>query len=371
MRICFVTVGDVAILATMKRATGMAEPLIKSGHEVAIIALNCENNINRFNLECPHIEYLLFEKGGVISEIKQKRKLIRDWSPELVYVCSIGFRNWIHKYNIPRKAISIVEHSELSSSISDNRKKFLSLVLEYLSPMIFDGQLVASRYLEKHYKKGLLNILRNNKPILYSPYAYNPQLMNIKSSFYENLEEKYYGKKVVLYIGGLTLNYGFMDIIRSMEIVYKSRKDIIALIMGSGPDKEIGLEYIKEKQLENCIQLLGYVPETDIASYFKLADAFVSPLFNTIQDKARCPSKLFMYIAFEKPIITCRIGEAIELFGDNGYYYVSGDAEQLAKMITVVVNDSVSKYSIDKSKHTWSYRTQGFLSWIATNFHRK
>lgn len=63
--------------------------------------------------------------------------------------------------------------------------------------------------------------------------------------------------------------------------------------------------------------------------------------------------------------------EATELFGDDGYYYISGNIEQLSNLVTIAVDVKKPKYSIDKNKHTWMYRTQGFLSWIALNFHRK
>lgn len=370
MKICFVTTGDITSLATMKRATGMANPLIELGYEVAIVAENNPNNLDRFALECPKVTALLFEKGGSKYEVKQKKQMIKDWNPDIVYVCTFGIRNWIHRLSVSSKAIWLVEHSELISAIP-SKKRHLYRIIEDLSAFLFNGQIYASRYLEEVFSKGIKGFFTRRQPTLYSPYAYNKELStNYNTQLLSSLQDKYRGRKVILYMGTLSINYGFMDIIKSAETIKKKREDFIVLIMGSGRHKELGKKYIEENDLSSVVEMLGYIPEDEVSTYFKLAGAFISPLFDTVQDKARCPSKLFMYIPFDKPVITCRIGEAKELFGELGYYYSSGDVEELSSLITKVLDDKGEYNGIDVDKHSWDYRTKEFDKWIKDNFRK-
>lgn len=367
MKICFVTTGDITQLATMKRATGMAKPLLDLGNSVGIIALDSPNNRTRIQLEAEGVDTLYFKRGSFKSEVSQKNTLLHQWKPDVIYICAFVARNYIYKRNL-KNVLSFVEHSELRSAIADNKfhKRFIEMFLESVSLIKFSGQVLASRYLEQFFQKKVkkFNIKR---PLLYSPYAFNKETLQIPPlNEVEKLRKKYNGKKVILYMGTLSLNYGFLDIIKSVELLSKKRNDFVLLIMGNGRHKQIGIDYIKNQKIDSVAQFLGYVAEEDLSLYFGMANAFVSPINNTIQDKARCPSKLFMYLAFKKPIITCKVGEAESLFKDNGYYYTPGDIQQLSEVIDEAIDTNSLKYNIDIEKHTWNYRTKEFMDWIKT-----
>jgi glycosyltransferase involved in cell wall biosynthesis len=315
------------------------------------------------------VEQLLFQKSDYKTELKQKKELINNWAPDIIYVCSFGFRNWIHKYNVAPKAVHLIEHSELVSAIPNNNKKHLYYLLEIFSTILFEGQIYASKYIEMVFSKGIKHWFTRKKPVLYSPYAYNENVLkNYSGNLYYRLIEKFEKKKIILYMGTLSLNYGFLDIIKACQTLVEKRDDFLVLIMGQGRHKEIGEKYIQENKLEKQVFLLGYVPEQEVSTYFKLASTFVSPLYDTIQDKARCPSKLFMYIPFKKPIITCKIGEAKELFKDNGYYYTPGNISELALCIETAIDKTEETNSIDINKHSWSYRAKEFDAWIKKNY---
>lgn len=359
MKICFVTTGDINSLATIKRATGMASPLISMGHRVSIIAWDTKNNRERFNVECPLAEILYIKPSGTIAEILQKQKIIKQWQPNVIYVCAIGFRNWIHRFNSKADFI-VVEHSELVSSVPFNNKRLLYKFIEKLSINIFDGQIYASRYLEDYFN----NTLGNTKPSIYSPYAYNKNILTADVNLFNSLKKKYSGKKVILYMGTLALNYGFLEILKAVEILKSERSDFILLILGSGQHKIYGENYIKNSSLENYAEMLGYIPENDISAYFKLADAFISPLYDTIQDRARCPSKLFMYLPFKKPIITCKIGEAYELLGEDGSYFKSGDIQSLKDEINYSLDHKLEVMYRAIESHSWDSRASQFNQWL-------
>ncbi|MCL2596418.1 MAG: glycosyltransferase [Paludibacter sp.] len=368
MRICFISTGD---FATIKRATGMANPLIEAGHEVAIIALDSEKNRKRFALECPEAQILYFSSRNVIQEIAQKKHLVKLYQPDLVYICAFVSRNFIHRKNAKtgKRTIFVIEHSELPSAIKNNiwYKKIIDYFLEWSTIFLFDGQLLASKYLENLFKNKLKKI-RRKQPLLYSPYAYHKEVLLSEPFLLDKLQKQYENKKVILYMGTLGIKYGFLDILKGVQILNEQRKDFVVLIMGIGKHKEIAEKYVTENNLTTFVKLLGYVSEEELSSYFRIADAFVSPIHNTVQDKARCPSKLFMYIPFQKPVVTCKVGEGESLFGDNGYYYEPHNVEHLSKVLSEAIDTKTLKYDIDPEKHSWNYRTKEFLNWIETNF---
>ena len=63
MRIAFVTFGNFDGHATLKRATGMAGPLIAQGHEVVLLLEDCEINREKVELECPSAEVVWHVRG--------------------------------------------------------------------------------------------------------------------------------------------------------------------------------------------------------------------------------------------------------------------------------------------------------------------
>jgi len=365
LKICFVTHGNIEKLATMKRATGMANHLTEYGHEVSILCTDVPENRKRICFECPSVNVRWISAISAFDEVKQKNKHLIEISPDVVYVCSLGIRNWINR-RVLSKCFSVVEHSELSSIIIDKGfvGRLRARMIEWASIFLFDGQVCASRFLELTFKNRMKKV-GIERPIHYSPYAYNQETLKFPNIPGTTSFETYDGKTVILYMGTLTKNYGFFDILSSFNKLCGSRDDLVLLIMGHGRHEKAGALYIDKHNLGERVKLLGYIPEEDLALFFARTDIFLSPLYDTLQDIARCPSKLFMYLPFQKPIITCSIGEAYELFGKSGFYYTSGDIDSLAETIVRALDHVGLAYpAMDVSQHSWQERTAQFIRWI-------
>ena len=83
---------------------------------------------------------------------------------------------------------------------------------------------------------------------------------------------------------------------------------------------------------------------------------------NTIQDKARCPSKLYMYLPYNKPIVTAKIGEPYEVLKDKGVYYDTGSVKSLSLAIQEAIGMKV--LDIPSKPHEWGERARLFDKWI-------
>lgn len=370
MKICFITLGDIKFIATMKRAIGMAEPLMALGWEVSIIAQDSEENRKRIAMECSEaVKVYYYQPGAASEEVRIKTELVNQIAPDYVLFCSFSFRNRISKNKLNVKPKILIEHSELPSGIPDNKgiRKLAMLALEYWSVLYADGLLCASRYLCNTYTKRAAQLFRKQLPVLYSPYAFNNEVIASPRIRLKELKDTYHGKTMLIYMGTLTRNYGLFTMLQAMEMVSKERNDVVLLLLGQGRHMAEAKAYVKEKKLEEQVEFLGYAPEEELSSWFTAAHAFISPLNDTVQDWARCPSKIYMYLPFEKPVFTCAIGEPLEIFGEQGYYFNNNAPASLAVLISKLANGKLEPGTVNSEAHSWERRAIDFTTWINSN----
>lgn len=365
MKICFITTGNIKNIATSKRALGMANPLSELGFEVHILMENAIENKERVALQCnKEVNIHYFPKVGMWQEVKLKNKILKSIQPDYIYLCAFIFRNIVLPFN--NKIIKLVEHSELQSGIPDVKgiKRLWSVFMEYYSLIYADGLLCASKYLENFFLPIKKRFALKGQ-IFYHPYAYSQALYSPKSN--DELSatfSKLLDKKNFVFLGTITKNYGALTMVEAFKKLREKRSDIRLLMLGRGRHYEDVVSYVKENNLEDDVNLPGYISEADIPNYLSVAHSFILPLNNTIQDLARCPSKLFIYLPFEKPIITCELGEPLETLGETGLYYKAGDVEDLQQQLEKsLINQNYNLLS--PVNHTWEARTQEFHVWLS------
>jgi len=370
MHIVFVTHGSYDKHATLKRATGMAWPLMDAGHETTILMQDSVVNREKVMLECPQAKICWHPEGlSAFEERKSKQDAIRQLQPDLVWICAVGLRNWM--FRPKHNSVMLADHSELFSSMNSGCfRKLFDWVTEWMHLVSFDVHVGASRYLEQFYKRRLILFGKSSR-VHYSPYAYHPDTMHTDVQGAEKLQQGWQSRKAIMYLGGFWENYGFWDMLHAFENLAQQRDDFVAVFAGSGPEKEKGIEWIKAQGLEDIIHIEGYVAEDDLPAYFTAAYAFLSPLRDTIQDKARCPSKLFMYLPYNKPVITCAIGEAGELFGSHGNYFTPGSVESLTNVLKKVLDSTDNSSSVAPLEHTYKARVEAFLRWYEATVNDK
>lgn len=368
-KICFVTTGDIKSIATAKRALGMADPLVELGWEVSILMEDTEENRHRVRMECCDcVKVYYFSHCSALQEIKVKNKLLKEIDPDYLYICAFVTRNIV---GISHRSKKLVEHSELQSGIPDMRgiRKIHAYINEYASILYSDGILNASNYLQQVFKKKAARIFKKNIPMLYFPYAYSGSVMNTVNIDREKPEfSAFKDRKVFVFLGSVVRGYGAFTMIEAMERIKNKYPEALLLILGRGGSFKDACKYVEEHHLGENIMLPGFVSEEDISVYFSLADYFVSPMNDTVQDWARCPSKLYMYLPYQKPVITCKIGEPYQVLGDKGFYYTPSSSEELAKTMANLLEDGLKTVDINPLEHEWKYRTSEFDKWVRKFF---
>jgi len=370
MRIAFVTTGDIARIATSKRAFGMAGPLSKLGYQVGLIAQDTVNNRERREIECPSADGLWFEGGSLLHEIKAKQRLIANFAPDIVYVCSFGARNLIVPFRSYKKAIYLVEHSELLSAIKGVSIAHYAKakIFEFASPYWFDGQVCASQYLKNYFAQAAKN-LSDRAAVLYLPYAYSDEQLTPVPADVEELLLQYEGKVKIVYMGTLAANYGILDILEAMHVLKNKGPDFRCIVLGDGRHAQMARERAEALGVADIVDFKGYVPDRKLPAYLSIADIFVAPIFNTTQDIARCPSKLYMYSAYNVPIVTSPFGEAKELLGENPFYFQPGNSLSMADALQRAAERTLDwSPSWVAAEQSWMERSKVFVAWVKDCF---
>lgn len=364
-KICFITTGDIKNIATAKRALGMATPLVNLGWDVSILMEDTVENHHRVSMECcDKVKVFYFPHSSALQEIKAKNKLIKDIDPDFIYICAFVTRNIV---GIGHRSKKLVEHSELQSGISDMKglRKIHAYINEYFSILYSDALLNASQYLQEVFKKRAKRVFKGNMPMLYFPYAYSDGVMKIMEIDRNKPEySKYKDRKIFVFLGSIVRGYGAFTMIEAIQMIKDKHPEVLLLMLGRGGSYFEACDYVKKHELVNNISLLGFVSEEEISHYFSLTDYFISPMNDTVQDWARCPSKLYMYLPYRKPIITCKIGEPYNVLGREGLYYNPSSCEDLASVMTNLLESGKTEININPLEHEWSFRSNEFDKWM-------
>ncbi len=350
-------------MPTTKRATGMAPELIRMGHDVSIVAWDVPANRARFALECPAATPLWITHTRTAAEIVEKLRVIRRWRPELVYSTYFGLRNLAFlKSAYAQGAPLISEHCELFSAFRSRKQRFLHAWIERRSAVESDGLVCASRYLERAFEQHR-GAGRTYARTIYLPYGY-PDYLAASG-------ERPTGTAVknVIFMAALWKNYGVLDVIKAAELLALRRDDFVINIIGDGPARAEAESAITRMRLERRVVLRGYVDEDRLNASFSDARVFLAPLYRTTQDMARCPSKIYYYLPYQKPIVTCAFGDPFDLLQDDGYYYAPGDPASMAACLGRALDESdrFRFRHVRVDEHAWRFRARQFAAWCSEN----
>lgn len=369
MRICFVTTGDIKNIATAKRALGLANPLTELGWDVSILMEDTEENRHRIKMECcEKVKTYYFPHCSMKEERKHKNKLIKKIDPDFLYICAFVTRNIV---GISHRSKKLVEHSELQSGISDMKglRKFLCYIYEYYSIIYSDALLNASVYLQNTFRQRAKKLLRGKIPMLYYPYAFNPDVIKIVDIDYTMQKFKRFENRVnFVFLGTVTRNYGIFTILEAVKELKRTENNFQMLILGRGRHYDDAKNFVANNKLEDVVYMPGFVEEEEISEYFSVATAFVSPMNDTVQDWARCPSKMYLYLPYKKPVITCKIGEPYEVLKEEGNYYTPRNSAEMCQQMKSIIEEHKTSINVNPEDHSWETRAKELNEWLKNTF---
>ena len=84
-------------------------------------------------------------------------------------------------------------------------------------------------------------------------------------------------RRIILCVRRLVQRMGLENLISAIVLVRNQHPDVLLLIAGKGAISETLRSQIKELQLENHVQLLGFVPDQDLAIAYRAAELSIVP----------------------------------------------------------------------------------------------
>jgi len=343
----------------------LAELMKSKGHEIAFFSMNNEKNIKTGEKEY-FVNEIDLNTGSklkafdVIYSKENEKKMteaLDDFKPDIVHInnfqrqLSASIIKAINKKNIP---IVFTAHDMQAICPA--------------SAMLYNGQ-ICEECIEKNYSacikkscikdsklKSVLGVLessyyRKNNIYTKIDFIISPsefikkQLIKGKLK-YKRLEtihnfvidshrqQDYIDNGYAFYFGRLSIEKGILNLIKAFEKLETGK----LIIAGDGPEKERIKDIIKEKKLEDRIQLVGYLEQESIKKYIKEAKFIVVPSIWY----ENCPYSILETMEIGKPILGSKIGGIPELIEDsvNGFLYEYNNIDELSQKMKLLFENS-------------------------------
>lgn len=248
--------------------------------------------------------------GAIISKINKKKFIldIRDLWPDIVLDMGV-----MKRCNPIYIILKILENFMYKQSD----------YLIYNSPGF-------KEYLECKYPKENMSLITNGIDDYILEYFKDKQVKIEKKDKYK-----------ILYAG----NLGIAQDIKILVDLAKRRKDIEVILIGKGSQEKIIVDKIKELQVEN-IKLISSIPRVELLNLYEEIDILFLQLKDIKMFEKTIPSKIFEYIATQKPIIYGVEGIAREILEEEfkrKYYFKANNLENLEETLNKLVKDLEEK----------------------------
>lgn len=144
----------------------------------------------------------------------------------------------------------------------------------------------------------------------------------------------------ILFLGVLIKRKGIYDLIEAINLIngmnIANKKKVKFIIGGTGKE-EVGVRsLIMKYNLNNCIDMVGWVDGTKKEALLRESNVFVLPSYNE-----GLPMAILEAMSFGIPVISTDVGSIDEavIHNNNGYLFKTGDIETLVKYICEMVDD--------------------------------
>lgn len=148
-----------------------------------------------------------------------------------------------------------------------------------------------------------------------------------------NLEEKYKIKKpYLLYVGNLYPHKNVETIVKALK--ESKLKQQLVVICGRSVFWERFNNFIKQEKAENIVNLVGYVPDSELAEFYKNAEAFIFP---TLSEGFGLPGLEAM--TYGTPVLCSDIPVLKEVYAEAALYFDPKSIKSISGSINELISD--------------------------------
>ncbi len=188
------------------------------------------------------------------------------------------------------------------------------------------------------------------RPISVIKNAVDFSAVNRDEKLHQEFVEKYKlsGKKVVLFVGRISIEKNIEALIRSFPFILDSASKAHLLIVGGGPDSERLKELVKEHGLSKQVTFTGEISNEQLVKMdvFATANVFATASHSEVQ-----PMSIIEAMHFGLPIVAVKSRGLSEMIQGNGYLVSDDSPKKLANKIIAILNDTkIQKQFVQESQ---------------------
>lgn len=217
------------------------------------------------------------------------------------------YSDWIvetqHMNTLPGKLIKLLS----------NWKKFEHKELSYCDLVLTVAEPLRKNYIKEHFipKNKIVTIPNTPSKSVFNHTNIKPEITN-----------KFEGKDVILYAGGMDILRGIDVAIEALPILVEDYPNIELVLVGNLVNTYNPLSKAKELGLSDHLNLIGWVNEDDLPSYMAASKiCFFTPPSHRDEINMTIATKIYQYAIMEKPIITGRAKLMKNYVESNGLGY--------------------------------------------------
>lgn len=181
------------------------------------------------------------------------------------------------------------------------------------------------------------------------------------------------GKKVLLTVTRLADGKGVPQMVALLAEIVKSQPNVVWILIGDGPKKELVMKLIQKYRLQNVVRFLGAISHNELRPYYGVADVFVS-LTHPDQGKEEGLGLVFLEAAAAGlPIVAGKSGgvEEAVLHTQTGLVVNTYNKEEVFGAITKLLRDTTfaerlgaaAKLRI-QTEFNWEHQLQRIRKWM-------
>ena len=143
--------------------------------------------------------------------------------------------------------------------------------------------------------------------------------------------------KVVICVTRLVPIKNLPMMIDAIALLRRSRSDVVLVLVGEGPQQPALEERVRSLGLGDAVRFVGYVPQTETASWYRTADVFALS-----SDFDNSPNVVLEAMAAGLPVVATDVGGLRDYVTAprNGRLTAKGDAQAFAAGLSTYVDDS-------------------------------
>ena len=345
------------------RVTNECAELLKNKHEIHLFCLCFKKPfvknevINQINVHRYHCSKLTYKLSALANDIGLYGVILKNKIKDFVENSEVEVLH-IHDIQIAKAAISVSKRFGIKYNIDlhENRPeimKYYKHVNSFLGK-IFISPLRWKKAEENFVKKAnkIVVVTENAKEELLSRVKIDQEKIvvypnTVRDDFYKNkkidkvLEKQYSKNFVITYVGNTSERRGLLTVIESLKTLRKTIPNIKLLIIGKSSFDDILKNEIKKHDIEELVDFIGWVKETEIPNYLSISKLGLSPLHRNIHHDTTYANKIFQYISFGCPIVSSDVIAQSELVKkyNIGVVFEDRNVMDLTKKIIQLYNE--------------------------------